>query len=377
MSMSHVDEGTLHAYLDGELAPAETQGVEAHLAQCPGCRGRLDEERALIARAHELLASAAPPDRAMPPFRAGDLKPPTRLWWQVRLPLAWAATVVLALGVGMYLSPRGRLAQPATDSAFNLVERAARPASSLSDSLRAQRAEPQTERGARVAPPPAAPAAVAVAKQKQANQADAREAGVRPETTVALRSRDKPAAAELARDKLATPTPAPSPVSGMLGYVGRSPVIKGPALTLDSARALLAASPYAVPDLPVRAIYRGRLIGYSAVVVVEQALDSSTAIDVISGRPTSALVEAVVVSAAVAADTTSLDPGAQALMGRAARVDSMGPAGAPAARKAGAPARARGAVADRAPAGLFLQVQGPLSADSLAALQRRLQPLRP
>src|SRR2546430_6587231 len=45
-----------------------------------------------------LLGRAAPPDRALPPFRPGDVKPPARLWWQVRLPLAWAATVVLALG---------------------------------------------------------------------------------------------------------------------------------------------------------------------------------------------------------------------------------------------------------------------------------------
>src|SRR6266850_373938 len=62
VSMSHVDDGTLHAYLDGELSSAETQGVDAHLAQCPACRGRLEEERALITRAGELLALAAPPD---------------------------------------------------------------------------------------------------------------------------------------------------------------------------------------------------------------------------------------------------------------------------------------------------------------------------
>src|SRR5213076_2287896 len=101
--MSHVDDGILHGYLDGELAPAEVRGVDAHLAQCPECRRRVDEERALIARAAELLAVATPPDRALPPFRAGDVKAPTRLWWQVRLPLTWAATVALALGIGTYL----------------------------------------------------------------------------------------------------------------------------------------------------------------------------------------------------------------------------------------------------------------------------------
>ncbi|OLB15861.1 MAG: hypothetical protein AUH07_02185, partial [Gemmatimonadetes bacterium 13_2_20CM_70_9] len=101
--MSHVDDGTLHAYLDGELPPDEARGVDAHLAQCPDCRTHLEEERALIGRADELLGRAAPPDRALPPFRPGDVKPPARLWWQVRLPLAWAATVVLALGAGLYL----------------------------------------------------------------------------------------------------------------------------------------------------------------------------------------------------------------------------------------------------------------------------------
>ena len=32
--MSHVDDGTLHAYLDGELPQAEARGVEAHVAEC-------------------------------------------------------------------------------------------------------------------------------------------------------------------------------------------------------------------------------------------------------------------------------------------------------------------------------------------------------
>jgi len=101
--MSHVDDGNLHAYLDGELPATEAHDLEAHVAQCRECRVRLDEERALIARADELLGLAAPPDRAMPPFRPGDREPPVRLWWRVRLPLAWAATVVLALGAGLYL----------------------------------------------------------------------------------------------------------------------------------------------------------------------------------------------------------------------------------------------------------------------------------
>ncbi|HEY6158915.1 MAG TPA: zf-HC2 domain-containing protein, partial [Gemmatimonadales bacterium] len=125
-----MDDGILHSYLDGELSPAEVRGVDAHLAQCPDCRRRLEEERALIARAAELLALATPPDRALPPFRAGDVKAPTRLWWQVRLPLAWAATVTLALGIGTYLGrevKRAPEAEAARDTATTTTPTRAEP----------------------------------------------------------------------------------------------------------------------------------------------------------------------------------------------------------------------------------------------------------
>jgi len=42
--MSHVDEGLLHAYLDGELTPVERARVDDHLAGCLACRTRLDED---------------------------------------------------------------------------------------------------------------------------------------------------------------------------------------------------------------------------------------------------------------------------------------------------------------------------------------------
>src|SRR6266487_2404775 len=44
-SMSHVDEGTLHAYLDGELPSGDRATLEAHVAQCATCRTALVGER--------------------------------------------------------------------------------------------------------------------------------------------------------------------------------------------------------------------------------------------------------------------------------------------------------------------------------------------
>ena len=98
--MSHVDEGTLHAYLDGELPAPERERWAVHIAACAECRTRLEEERALAARARELLAHVAPPARAPVAPRA---RRPARAWRSVRLPLAWAATVTIAFAVGWYL----------------------------------------------------------------------------------------------------------------------------------------------------------------------------------------------------------------------------------------------------------------------------------
>src|SRR5262245_12463407 len=102
-SMSHVDEGMLHAYLDGELPSGEGSALEAHLAQCEACRARRDEERALLARASTLLGAVRPVERPAPPFEE-IRRPPKRSPWRVRMPIAWAASVVLALGFGYYLA---------------------------------------------------------------------------------------------------------------------------------------------------------------------------------------------------------------------------------------------------------------------------------
>src|SRR6059036_2955066 len=101
-SMSHVDEGTLHAYLDGELPSADRETVEAHLAQCDTCRAALTEARALVERATALLGSARPAERPAPPLEQLR-RTAKRAPWHVRTSFAWAASIALALGVGYLL----------------------------------------------------------------------------------------------------------------------------------------------------------------------------------------------------------------------------------------------------------------------------------
>lgn len=83
--MSHLDEGTLHALLDGELGSTEVMEIEAHLDGCTACSARLRDAREFLGEADRLVgrvqfgryaagtgapAAAAPsPTSATPPRR--------------------------------------------------------------------------------------------------------------------------------------------------------------------------------------------------------------------------------------------------------------------------------------------------------------------
>src|SRR2546423_4925457 len=56
-SMPHLDEGTLHALLDGELEGTEVMEIQAHLGSCTSCGSRLKDIREFMADALRLLWS--------------------------------------------------------------------------------------------------------------------------------------------------------------------------------------------------------------------------------------------------------------------------------------------------------------------------------
>lgn len=55
--MNHLDEGTIHAWLDGALDTAQSREVEAHVAACPACAASVAEARGLIAGASRILGA--------------------------------------------------------------------------------------------------------------------------------------------------------------------------------------------------------------------------------------------------------------------------------------------------------------------------------
>lgn len=111
--MWHVAEGDLHAYLDGALEhypPGDAERIRDHLERCSACAERLAEEARVRDRASAVLGMALPGDVSPTPLEelrrraaaddgsepatGGGSRTSRRVAW------AWAATVVMALGVG-------------------------------------------------------------------------------------------------------------------------------------------------------------------------------------------------------------------------------------------------------------------------------------
>ena len=111
--MSHVEEGTLHAMLDGELAGEEIASLKAHLDTCAQCRALLDEVKEFVAEADTLIVTLDETALADEDGQAvrrtggqaggkavgrygGNVRP----WYRQPQFLAAAATITLAIGAG-------------------------------------------------------------------------------------------------------------------------------------------------------------------------------------------------------------------------------------------------------------------------------------
>lgn len=167
--MSHLEEGLLHALLDGEIASAELPPIQAHLAACAECRARLEEEREFRAEADGLVEMVEVPAPGSGEGRGISARPKSgtragRRWRD----LAWAASLVAAVGLGYAAhgwrapgaapptAPSETLTQSAakeeSDKAMSQPPPASKPVSAFAD--RAESREGVTRMNRRIAPPP-------------------------------------------------------------------------------------------------------------------------------------------------------------------------------------------------------------------------------
>jgi hypothetical protein len=90
--MSHLESGTIHALLDGEIPSSELGPIQGHLATCAECRTLLETERGLLAESDGLIELIELPGDT--PITSGV---PRRRWVRG---LAWAASLAAAVGLG-------------------------------------------------------------------------------------------------------------------------------------------------------------------------------------------------------------------------------------------------------------------------------------
>lgn len=294
--MSHVDDGALHAYLDGELPPVERERVDTHLKGCPACQARLAEERALIERANKLLGAAAPPERAVPPLQ--QLRQP-RLIWRLRRPLAWAATVTIAIGLGWYARgslPTGVAPTSTAETALRETAPAAPVAAPSTPTAPATRSEQESKDHVSLERD-ADRELTAARRRGTANNAVALgQAAPTPPPIDSVKldaaaARPRAAPAPSIRGGRAEPAPAPAAdavVSGMVVIDGAAkqavtPVASPawPIMARQTAHDVLGVDPVIIPGFAVRAYRRNP---GAPEIVVEQITDAGTAISLIEWR---------------------------------------------------------------------------------------------
>jgi hypothetical protein len=253
--MSHLEEGVLHAVLDGEIPARELTAIQEHLAGCAECQLRFTEARQFRDEAFGIIEKLDPAPVAIAAVAAspavGTFASRRRPRWPV--PLAWAATLVGALGLGYLVGDRragvdlaDRPAPMEVAASAPRVGDRETPAGSTDEDLTTTAPTGPKETGqerdqAPVVTPPSNQTAIAnrVAASAGARQLNERARRPADDSTVPSQPA-KASALEPARAK-AEPAPAPTSVAAAELKDAREEQRAAPPPSLDRARSSLAA----------------------------------------------------------------------------------------------------------------------------------------
>ena len=162
--MSHPDEGTIHAWLDGELSVTEAQAFEERVASDPALQAAVAEARGLMAASSRILgaldgvpggvlpsAGGSAPTLEAARMRSARLRRWSAQRWAV------AATILVAVGVGVLYNASDRsVRSPGGAAALQQAERSVEAQRVVA--MPAPSASPAAPVASAVAARPAAPA---------------------------------------------------------------------------------------------------------------------------------------------------------------------------------------------------------------------------
>jgi hypothetical protein len=166
----HLDEGTIHAWLDEALTPDESARVESAASSCADCAAMVAEARGLIAASSRILSSLDAVPAGVIPGKSANVdqlaalrarqRASTRRWWQDGR-VAIAASLMLVAGVSSLVlrSNGGERLQVAADTAGSVPAIAPAPAPAApTPGTSPTESRQANERDAKVvsAPPPSA-----------------------------------------------------------------------------------------------------------------------------------------------------------------------------------------------------------------------------
>jgi hypothetical protein len=220
--MQHLDEGTIHAWLDGALTADEAARAEAHVKDCAQCQASVAEARGFIAASSRILTALDNAPRGVIPAAAPARR--VQAWvWRV-------AATVLVVATGTILlvreqsaksgSEASRLAIPMTQEAK--TDNAAADSVSLPTAELSQQTAPTAALApaatAAAAPPPTfspVPRAAASRRNAAGDQSlRVADGGLRPDE-----AREKAAATLRKEPSAPVAAPAPAARTGAFGAV--------------------------------------------------------------------------------------------------------------------------------------------------------------
>lgn len=260
--MPHLDEGTLHALLDGELELAEVKEIQTHLGACTACGSRLQDVKQFLAEADRLVGAletpAGAPKTRREPAPPPPVAPPNPRTWhepvwdsapEILLPgdqddgsrrrrwsrrFRWAAMILVVIGAGQMAKSVFAPGEPK----LRLSERDMAPAASRTPPAVVSPEERGTPEPApaKAAPPPAA--------TRSQTPVPPSEPKVLADRAVPDTAADQLARAELDSAAMAEQDTAPSPEEPGLAAAGRpdTDVTERPTPAADLATRQAAAA---------------------------------------------------------------------------------------------------------------------------------------